>query len=44
LGSRDGGSEIHARADQTSEGRATGCANRQSEKVTSGNFHGRTSN
>src|SRR5262245_5843654 len=44
LGSRDSGSEIDAGADQASEGRASGCANRQSEKVTSGNFHGRTSN
>ena len=44
LGSRDSGSEIDAGADQASEGRATGCANRQSEKITSGNFHGRTSN
>ena len=43
LGSSDSGSEIDAGADQASEGRATGCANRQSEKVTSGNFHGRTS-
>src|SRR5215510_4328961 len=44
LGSRDGRSKIDAGADQASEGRASGCANRQSEKVTSGNFHGRTSN
>ena len=43
LGSRDGRSEIDAGADQASEGRASGCANRQSEKVTPGNFHGSTS-
>ena len=44
LGPRHNRAEIDPGADKSRQCGTPGCANRKSEKVTSGNFHGRTSN